>query len=119
MSAQELVNACKNNLFPSIATVTRFGLDGNKPVEIFTCYRCAVLEDGVTARDIESNYSDISNFILKRSESVKYLDCYDSVIESGGIKVSTEQPQKECSSCRMCMDHQDGLCVNCGTQLKV
>ena len=119
MSAQELVKACKENLFPSIATVTRFGLDGNNPTGVFACYRSAIVEDGITARDLDSNYSDISNFILNQTESVRFLDCYESVLENGGIQVSTNHPQKECSNCRMCAVHDDILCVNCGTQLKV
>ena len=119
MSAKELVEACKKNLFPSTATVTLFGLDGNNPVEILACYRCAVVDGGVTAEDIENNYDDLSNFILKRTESVRSLECYASVLEAGGIRLSAKLPQRECPKCRMCTAHRDGMCINCGTHLKV
>ena len=119
MSAQELVDACKLNLFPSIATVTRFGLDGNNPHGVFACYRSAILDDGVTVDDLERNYEDLNTLILRDSASVSLLECYDSVVNGGGIRVSTECPQRECSNCRVCMVHDDLMCVNCGTQLKV
>lgn len=114
MSTKELVEACKKNLFPSIATVTRFGLDGNKPVETFACYRSAVVDGGVTADDIEEHYSNLSTFILQRS-----LECYSSVLDSDGIRVSTANLQAECPNCRMCTIHGDDMCINCGTHLKV
>lgn len=119
MSAQELVDSCKKNLFPNVATVTRFGLDGSKPLEIFACYRCAILNDGVTADDIEKIYPDMNTLILNRSESVRSLECYASVLESGGIRISTNLPQRECPKCRMCTEHRDDMCKNCGNQLKV
>jgi len=114
MSAKELVEACENNLFPSTATVTRFGLDGNKPVETFACYRSAILDGGVTVGDIEDNYNDLSNFILEKA-----LECYSSVLDGEGIYVSTLDPHSECPNCRMCTIHDDDMCINCGTHLKV
>ena len=119
MSAQELVDACNLNMFPSIATVTRFGLDGNNPHGVFACYRSAILDDGVTVEELDSNYGDLNTLILAESASVRQLECYASVINGGGIRVSAKCPQRECSKCRICMVHEDIMCVNCGTQLKV
>lgn len=123
MSAVELINACKNNQFPTISTMSKYGMDGNggtNPLYIFKCYREAVLNDGLTNDQIENYFKKgkINQLILENCDSVKYLDCYEKVLQKGGIKSSWLLPQVECSKCKRCAVHEDDVCSNCGTIVK-
>lgn len=123
MSATKLVNACKNNMFPDISTITKYGLDGcggTNPMSIFSCYREAVTKDGLSDVQIERHFKngDINKLILENSYSVKYLDCYEKVLQKGGIKLSWDLPQLECEKCKKCSDHIDDTCSNCGISVK-
>lgn len=123
MSATELVNACVENRFPSVSTMTKYGLDGNggtNPVFLLSCYREAVTKDGVTDTTIEKYFKkgEINKLIFENCDSVKYLDCYEKVLQKGGIKSSWSLPQLECPSCKRCSIHPDDMCVNCGTTVK-
>ena len=123
MSATELVNACTNNTFPTISTMSKYGLDGKggtNPIHIFSCYREAVTKDGVTDAILEKFFlgGKINQLILENSYSVKYLECYEKVLQKGGIKSSWNSSQLECPKCKMCSEHPDDVCVNCGTTVK-
>ena len=123
MSATKLVNACKTNVFPDISTITKYGLDGcggTNPMSIFSCYREAIMKEGITDQQIENSFNngEINKLILENSYAVKYLDCYEKVLQKGGIKSSWHLPQLECSKCKKCSEHIDDTCANCGTTLK-
>jgi len=123
MSATELVKACVENRFPSVSTMTKYGLDGNggtNPVFLLTCYREAITKNGVTETTIEKFFKrgEINKLILENSDSVKYLDCYERVLQKGGIRSSWDLPQLECHKCKMCAIHSDDMCINCGTTVK-
>ncbi len=123
MSATKLVNACKTNVFPDISTITKYGLDGcggTNPMSIFSCYREAIMKEGITDQQIENSFNngEINKLILENSYAVKYLDCYEKVLQKGGIKSSWDLPQIECSKCKKCSEHIDDTCANCGTTLK-
>ena len=123
MSATELVNACVENRFPSLSVVTKYGLDGNggtNPVFLLSCYREAIMKDGVTDTTIEKFFKmgEINKLILENSDSVKYLDCYEKVLQKGGIRSSWDLQQLECHNCKMCAIHSDDICNNCGTAVK-
>ena len=123
MSATELVGACHNNRFPTMSTMSKYGLDGSggtNPMHIFSCYREAVTKDGVTDSVIEKYFSGgkINQLILENSHSVKFLDCYEKVLQKGGIKCSWNHPQMECPMCKRCSVHPDNMCINCGTTVK-
>lgn len=123
MSATDLVNACHANRFPTISTMSKYGMDGNggtNPIHIYSCYREAVTKDGVTSETLEKFFLDgkMNKLILENSFSVKYLDCYEKVLQKGGIKTSWNSAQLECSNCKRCSEHPDDICINCGTTLK-
>lgn len=123
MSAAELVHACYDNKLPSISTITKYGLDGNggtNPIYIFKCYREAITKDGITDCVLEKFFQDgkINQLILENSHSVKYLSCYENVLQKGGIKTSWNCTHLECPKCKRCADHPDNQCTNCGTTVK-
>lgn len=123
MSATDLVHACNNNVFPTISTMSKYGMDGKggtNPIHIFSCYREAITKDGVTDVTLEKFFLEgmINTLILEKSHSVKYLECYEKVLQKGGIKSSWNSSQLECPKCKRCSDHPGGLCVNCGTLVK-
>ena len=123
MSATKLVNACKNDVFPDISTITKYGLDGcggTNPMSIFSCYREAITKEGITGVDIDTyfNSGKINQLILENSSAVKYLECYEKVLQKGGIKTSWDLPQIECAECKKCSNHAGGTCSNCGETVK-
>ena len=122
MSAVNLVRACKNNHFPDLATMTKFGLDGvggTNPLSVLKCFQEAV-RSGMTPVDIENYFENgtLSRVILENTMEVKYLDCYEQVLQRGGIKSSWNLPQLECAKCKMCAIHGDNMCNTCGHALK-
>ena len=123
MSATNLVSACVAGVFPDISTSTKYGLDGcggTNPMSIFSCYREAITKEGVTDSNIETyfNSGKINHLILENSSSVKYLDCYEKVLQKGGIKTSWDLQQIECDACKHCAVQVDGACPNCGILIK-
>jgi hypothetical protein len=53
----ELIEACKQNRFPSVSTLCDYGLDGRdgiNPVALFELYRTAVLKKKVTSDQLEN-----------------------------------------------------------------
>ena len=118
MSGALLVESCKNNHFPNIATMTSFGLDGwggTNPVAIFGCYRTAVNNDGVTADqlDYHRQRGTLNQFILETLSNVKDCEYYEMVLAKGGIKISSDEGQLECGSCNFCSVHDNNICSNC------
>lgn len=118
MSGAILVESCKNNHLPNIATMTSFGLDGcggTNPVAIFGCYRAAVNVDGVTAKqlDYHRERGTLNQFILETLPKVKDCEYYEQVLAKGGIKVSGCEGQSECGYCNFCSVHDNNICSNC------
>ena len=123
MSATKLVQACLDDHFPDLATVTKYGLDGHggtNPVAIFRVYRDAVKNGGLTDDVIEKYMLSgrLNELILEQISSVKHLDCYDSVLQRGGIKFSSDLNQRECDHCQYCAIHSEETCSNCYKTLK-
>ena len=118
MSGALLVESCKNDHLPNIATMTSFGLDGwggTNPIAIFGCYRTAVNRDGVTAEqlDLHRRKGTLNQFILESLSNVKDCEYYEQVLAKGGIKISGGEGQLECGSCNFCSVHENNICSNC------
>ena len=82
-TANNLVKACNDGKMPLLQTQADCGLDGfggSNPVEVYTCYRTAILNDGVTALDIERHLraGTLGEFILSK-DNVRRLACYERV----------------------------------------
>jgi len=91
---KDLIIACKNNVFPSIHTMSLYGLNGEgkaSPIDIFECYKVLIKEN------IYINPKNINN-ILERCKSLQNKKFYQRVKRNGGIKIS-DQSIKECSKC--------------------
>lgn len=121
MSVSKLSKACKSGVFPDLATVSKYGLDGvggTNPVAIIECFRTAI-QSGLTTKDIDRHFENgtLNKIILEDTMEVKYLDCYETVLQRGGIKSSWKLPQRECQKCKMCGFHGE-YCLNCGDTLK-
>lgn len=126
MSSTDLIESCTNGVFPSIATVTKYGLDGyggTNPVAVFSCYQSAIVEDSLDADTIEEAWGngELNKLILENSYSVKFNKYYENVCKMGGIKLSpySIKEQGECGGCNRCACHEDGVCSNCGTIVKI
>lgn len=122
MTSVNLVKACKNNCFPDLATMTKYGLDGvggTNPLSVLKCFQEAV-RVGMTSDDIDKYFENgtISQIILENTMEVKYLDCYEQVLQRGGIKSSWNLPQLECTKCKLCAIHNDDICNKCGYAVK-
>lgn len=53
----DLVEACRQNRFPSLSTLCDYGLDGRdgiNPLKLFEIYRTLVLSGEVTCEELES-----------------------------------------------------------------
>lgn len=110
----ELVKAIEENIFPSIDVMSRFGLTGyggTNPLDIFECYRTAVKKDGITAQQLEET-SNLNELIFTTTFHVKNLDCYERVLQRGGIKF-TRNIYKECPNCKFYGTFTRD-CPNCG-----
>lgn len=117
MSARDLVNACIDGVFPTLSTMSKYGIDGHNgtnPIHIFKCYATAVNEGKVKSEDIE-NTKDINKLILKYNTTKKY---FNDVQKAGGIQISLKIPNHiECSNCNYCgISPDSSTCPNC--QLK-
>jgi len=82
-TANNLVKACNDGTMPLLRTQADCGLGGlggSNPVEVYTCYRTAILDDGVTALDIVRHLrtGTLFEFILYQ-DNVRRLSCYDRV----------------------------------------
>jgi len=115
--AIDLVNSCINNMFPSMKTMSQFGMDGAKgtnPIDILKCYKTAIKEGKITSEDI-SNADDINELIMKYNETKQY---FERVKKAGGIQINIKIPEHiECSKCNYCGTTPDiNICPNC--QLK-
>lgn len=118
MSGATLVESCKNNQLPNIATMTSFGLDGwggTNPIAVFGCYRAAVMKDGISSEQLDHHKQNgtLNEFILETLSNVKDSCYYEQVLAKGGIKISTDEGQTECASCNFCSVHHNNICSNC------
>ena len=117
MSVCNLFEFCKKNVFPSLHTMSKYGMDGNggtNPLDILKCYSTAIKEGKLSPEELEQT-RDLNNLILKFNKSKDY---YDRVKKSGGIQISVTLPTNhvECSKCNYCGISTTDSCPNC--QLK-
>jgi hypothetical protein len=116
MSASNLFESCVNNVFPSLHTMSKYGLDGNggtNPMDILKCYSTAIKEGKLSQEELEKT-KDLNNLILQFNKSKDY---YNRVKKSGGIQISVTFPNHvECSKCNYCGIATTTVCPNC--QLK-
>ena len=62
----ELIECCRAGVFPSMDTMSQFGMDGHggtDPIDIFECYKLAISGDTIMASDLEGGGS-LSTLIL-------------------------------------------------------
>ena len=94
------MNACRQNRFPSLATLCDYGMDGKRgtnPMSIFTSYRTLILTNTVTAEMLEhAMKTDNLNVLLER----------DDVYSSYGTHMH------ECTRCGIVNDI-NGMCGSC------
>lgn len=114
MSVNDLYDACQKGTFPTLATMTRFGLNNHNPVEIFNMYRTAIQKDGITKEDLEKHFKsgNLNRLLLEQCQWVKSRKNYEKILQKGGIKCSEDLPQRECQSCQLNSIHKD-ICSNC------
>ncbi len=116
MSASDLVKSCIDGVFPTLSTMSKYGIDGHNgtnPIHIFKCYATAVNEGKVSSEDIE-NTKDLNELIMKYNKTKKY---FEQVKQAGGIQVSVKLPTHvECTNCNYCGITHESTCPNC--QLK-
>ena len=116
MSASDLVKSCIDGVFPTLCTMSKYGIDGHNgtnPINIFKCYATAVTEGKLNSDDIE-NTKDLNKLILNYNKTKKY---FNEVQKAGGIQISVKLPNHlECPNCNYCGQAQESICPNC--QLK-
>lgn len=108
----DLFNACQNETMPSIETMSKYGLtgyQGTNPIAVFDLYKRAVKYDNVTAQQLEQSKN--LNDLIMTSPSVMESPFYDSVFQSGGIKVPPIF--FECLTCGFQQDKEE-TCKFCG-----
>ena len=95
-----LTSSCKNNVFPSTYSMSKFGLNGeglSNPVDILNCYKIAIFEDGISEEEL-LNCENINILLDENTFFLKEKPFYKRVVESGGIKISNETIV-ECKKC--------------------
>jgi len=89
----DLINACTNNRFPKLQTMSHFGLNGNtsaSPLDILRCYRIVCnLGCDVTPQKINETFESYINYDYKP---------YQRVRDHGGVKI-TSSTLRECPHC--------------------
>ena len=99
-AALDLVNSCKNGVFPSIHTMSIYGLNGESkasPVDILDCYIIATIDDKLSEFDL-CNCDNINSLLNEKTSKLKTAPCYTRVMNSGGIQISSKN-NKECKNC--------------------
>jgi len=96
-SETDLVNSCKNNIFPKISTMSKFGINNKNPIDVINCYITSITEDGLNENDFK-NYKNINILFEEKTFFLKQKDFYKRVINSGGIIVSRDDII-ECNKC--------------------
>ena len=95
----DLVNSCKQGMFPSIRTMSKYGLNGEgcaSPIDILNCYRVIFSKDENSIEKLLIS-EDVNTF-FKNSIHLKNNSYYYRVIQNGGVKISPENPI-ECDKC--------------------
>lgn len=100
----ELYNACFSEYFPSIDTMSKYGLtgyQGTNPIAIFDCYKLAIKYDNISVEQLETT-KNLNDLIMK-SPSVTKSIYYDSVIKKGGIKCAPQISECTCCGLTQCL----------------
>ena len=95
----DLFASCKKGMFPSLRTMSKYGLNGEgnaSPIDILNCYKIIFSEDENSFEKL-LNIKDV-NIFFKNSIYLKDNSCYDRIIKNGGVKISTKTPI-ECEKC--------------------
>ena len=95
----DLFNSCKQGMFPSMITMSKYGLNGEgyaSPIDILNCYRIIFSKDENSIEKL-LNSEDVNTF-FKNSIHLKNNLYYYRVIENGGVKISPGNPI-ECEKC--------------------
>lgn len=88
----DLINSCNNDKFPSLNTMSHFGLNSGNPVDILSCYKEVFKKQnyvGTTSEQINETF---------RNVIPHHHDFYKRVMNNGGIHISPTDV-KECSVC--------------------
>ena len=99
-AAIDLINSCKNNVFPSIATLSTYGMNGEgktNPVDIWNCYKIAITENKINEHDL-CNCTNLNTLLKEKVPSLHDNSSYKRVMENGGIVISNLEIT-ECSKC--------------------
>jgi hypothetical protein len=95
----DLINACKNNVFPSLYTMGIYGLNGegkSNPIDILNCYKTLIVDDKLTCNDLKK-CKDI-NGLFSSSKNLKNKPHYHRVMNSDGVVLSC-RTNVECEKC--------------------
>ena len=119
-----LVESCMSNVFPSLAAMVDYGMDGKygtDPVAIFGCYQLAVKHDRVTAEQLHKAMIDGKlTELLDRCPTVRRSPYYTIVKKAGGIKTKWDDSETECPECNFYGNPGIGYtCKNCNITLKM
>lgn len=103
-SAHSLINACRTNKLPTLKAMSDFGIqntEGVNPLDIFECYKIAILEDLVDHDELmRALERDCLNHVIMNSPSVKNSAVYCRVVGSGnGIVNGYTRSMNECDTC--------------------
>ena len=96
---QDLFDCCKQGMFPSVKTMSKYGLNGEgfaSPIDILNCYRTIFLKDDNSIEKL-LNSEDVNTF-FENSIYLKNNVYYNRVVENGGVYISSEYPV-ECEKC--------------------
>jgi hypothetical protein len=88
----DLMNACMHNQFPSLNTMSHFGLNCNNPVDVLSCYKEVFKKQKFLGNTSEQINETFRNIIPQ------HLDFYKRVMKNGGIQISSDEV-RECSTC--------------------
>ena len=88
-----------------------YGMNNKNPVDIFNCYRTAIVEDGLTEEDLIEN-KNINQTLEEKTFFLKEKNFYKRVMKSGGIIISGD----EITECGKCFYNGVG---ECGCELKI
>ncbi len=95
----DLFNSCKKGMFPSLRTMSKYGLNGEgnaSPIDILNCYRIIFSKDENSIEKLLN--SGNVNIFFKNSIHLKNNLYYNRVIENGGVCISSDNPT-ECEKC--------------------
>lgn len=101
-AAIDLFTSCKKNTFPSLATMAKYGLNGEgkaNPIDIFNCYKKLIQSGEVSEHDFCKTENENINNLLKNNNHifVNYLP-YKRLYNNGGIVIA-DKTIIECDKC--------------------